>query len=95
MEFIIIDAALFDLLIEKLNRLAGEADNIRNGKDAVLEPRLDGQEVCEILGVTKRTLQTLRDTGRIAYSMVSHKVYYRPEDVQILLNNNFKNKSAL
>jgi hypothetical protein len=43
------DAVLFDLLLEKLNRLVNEASKIRNGKDAILEKWLDNQEVCEIL----------------------------------------------
>lgn len=84
MEFIMIDAALFDSLLEKLNKLADEANKVRNnGKDAILEQWLDGQEVCEILGVTKRTLQTLRETGKIAYAMVKHKTYYRPSVMSI------------
>ena len=88
-----IDAALFDSLLEKLNKLVDEANKIRNnGKYAILEQWLDGQEVCEILGVTKRTLQTLRETGKIAYTMVKHKTYYRPKDVQAFLDNSIKKR---
>lgn len=88
-----IDAALFNSLLEKLNKLADEANKIRNnGKDAILEQWLDGQEVCEILGITKRTLQTLRETGKMAYTMVKHKVYYRPKDVQVFLDNSIKRR---
>lgn len=65
MEFIIMDGALFDLLIEKLNNLVGKVSKINSGKDAVLEKWLDNQEVCEIIGISKSTLQTLRDTGKL------------------------------
>jgi hypothetical protein len=84
------DAALFDLLLNKLHRLVNEATKIRNGKDAILETWLDGQEVCEIIGISKRTLQTLRDTGKIAFTMIEHKIYYRPKDVAALINNHIK-----
>lgn len=91
MEFIMIDAASFDSLVEKLNKLVDEANKIRNNdKDAILEQWLDGQEVCKIPDVTKRTLQTLRETGKIAYKMVKHKTYYRPKDVQVFLDNSIK-----
>ena len=29
-----------------------------------------------------RTLQTMRENGTLAYTKISHKVYYRPEDVK-------------
>ena len=90
MEFIIMDAALFDLLLEKLNRLVDEASKIRSGKDVVLEKWLDNQEVCEILSISKRTLQTLRDTGKLAFTMIEHKIYYRPKDVDVFINNHIK-----
>ncbi|MDR3059777.1 MAG: helix-turn-helix domain-containing protein [Prevotella sp.] len=88
------DAALFDLLLEKLNRLVKETNKIRNGKDAILEKWLDNQEVCEILGISKRTLQTLRDTGKLAFTMIEHKIYYRPKDVETFINNHIKKMTA-
>lgn len=90
MEFIIMNAALFDLLIEKLNNLVDKACKIQNGKDVILEKWLDNQEVCEILSVSKRTLQTLRDTGKIAFTMIEHKIYYRPKDVETFISNHVK-----
>ena len=34
-----------------------------------------------MLNISPRTLQTLRDSGTLAYSQINHKTYYRPEDV--------------
>lgn len=45
----------------------------------------DTQEVCLLLDASPRTLQTLRENGTLAYSRISHKVYYRPEDIQKIL----------
>jgi hypothetical protein len=68
------DAALFDLLLEKLNRLINEASKIRNWKDAILEAWLDNQEVCGIIGISRCTLQTLHDTGQIAFTMIEQRI---------------------
>lgn len=39
-------------------------------------------DVCEKLGISKRTLQTYRDRGLLPYSQINHKIYYRTEDVE-------------
>lgn len=43
---------------------------------------MDGADVCEKLGISKRTLQTYRDRGLLPYSQINHKIYYRTEDVE-------------
>jgi len=35
--------------------------------------------------MSPRTLQTLRDSGRLAYSQINHKTYYLPEDIGRML----------
>ena len=46
---------------------------------------LDNQDVCQMLNISPRTLQTLRDNGTLAYSQINHKVYYKLEDVEGIL----------
>ena len=43
---------------------------------------MDNQDVCLRLDISPRTLQTLRDTGRLAFTQIQRKIYYRPEDVK-------------
>lgn len=38
-----------------------------------------GEEVCEYLHISPRTLQTLRDTRQITYTTVSDRVFLYPE----------------
>ena len=47
--------------------------------------RLDTQEVCLLLKVSPRTLQTLRDNGTLAYTQICHKTYYKPGDVESII----------
>lgn len=48
---------------------------------------LDNADVCEKLGVSKRTLQSYRDKGLLAHSQINHKMYYKLEDVEAFLAN--------
>ena len=43
---------------------------------------LDNQDVCQMLSISPRTLQTLRDNGTLAYSQINRKMYYKPVDVE-------------
>jgi len=49
---------------------------------------LDNQVVCQILNISKRSLQTFRDKGLIPYSQIGHKCFYRQEDVKEFLERN-------
>ncbi len=53
--------------------------------DRDIKQWLDNQDVCQLLNISKRTLQTLRDNGRLVYSRIGHKIYYKPDDVQKIL----------
>ena len=46
---------------------------------------LDNQEVCLMMNITKRTLQTYKDKGLLPYSKLNRKNYYKLSDVQALL----------
>lgn len=46
---------------------------------------LDNQEVCLILGISKRTLQSYKDKGLLSFSKLNRKNYYKFSDVKLLL----------
>ena len=56
------------------------------GNDKRLDNWLDNQDVCQMLNISPRTLQTFRDNGTLAYSQINRKVYYKPEDVENILH---------
>ena len=56
------------------------------GTDKKLGDWLDNQDVCQMLNISPRTLQTLRDNGTLAYSQINRKIYYKPEDVDSILH---------
>lgn len=50
------------------------------------EKWLSNNDVCEILQISKRTLQSYRDSGLLPYSQIGHKCYYRVSDMEQLIN---------
>jgi hypothetical protein len=50
---------------------------------------IDGQDVMLALKISKRTLQTLRDTGILPYSRINGKFYYKVADLEKLLESNY------
>lgn len=47
---------------------------------------LDAQEVCQLLHISKRTLQYYRKSGRLPCSMIENKCYYKAADIERLVN---------
>ncbi|MCR9012652.1 helix-turn-helix domain-containing protein [Gabonibacter chumensis] len=52
---------------------------------------LNGEEVCEYLHISPRTLQTLRDRRQIPYTVISGRVFLYPETgIREALYKNFR-----
>jgi DNA-binding transcriptional MerR regulator len=43
---------------------------------------LDDQDMCELLGVTKRTLARYRQKKLVTYYMIDRRAYYRSSEIQ-------------
>jgi len=50
---------------------------------------IDGQVVIQSLHISKRTLQSLRDSGVLPYSRINGKFYYKLSDIEALLESNY------
>ncbi len=83
MEIINIEAQTFEKMLSKFEDFASRMEYLcRLHGDWDMQEWLDNQDVCQLLNISKRTLQTLRDNGTLAYTQISHKIYYKPEDVE-------------
>ena len=87
MEIVSIERKTFEELVVKFDRFVSRMDAIchRHGEKKMSE-WMDNQDVCRMLNISPRTLQTLRDNGTLAYSQINHKTYYRPEDVRRIVS---------
>ena len=86
MEIVNIDANTFEKMLSKFEHFADSTEALcRLYGEKEISEWLDNQDVCRMLNISKRTLQTLRDNGTLAYTQISHKIYYKPEDVEKIL----------
>lgn len=86
-----IDKEALDAIESFLNQVSLLCDK---HKDKALNEWLDSKDVCSILDIQPRTLQAYRNNGKIGFSQIDHKIFYRPCDVVKILNsNNFKHKN--
>ena len=86
MEVISIERSTYEELLTNFNSFVAQMRAMADrGTDKKLGNWLDNQDVCQMLNISPRTLQTLRQNGTLAYSQIEHKVYYKPEDVERII----------
>ena len=89
MEAIILSKEQYEGLISKIN------DNHEklNAKTAPKqEVFLDNEEFIKTMKISRRTAQTWRDEGKISFSQVGNKIYYKLSDVEKTMQDHY-NKS--
>jgi hypothetical protein len=82
MEIVNIEACTFEAMMMRFEALEKKMNSIHREQDKGLKKWLDNQDVCLILNISKRTLQTYRDNGTLPYSQVNHKMYYKTDDIE-------------
>lgn len=88
MEIICIDKRIFDELIVRLSEIEKKVTRLCSpAGDAGLKKWMDNRDVCEVLRISKRTLQVYREKGLLPYTRIKNKIFYRTEDVQKLLES--------
>ena len=85
MGFIVFEEDAFSYLDAQLELFVKRMDRIRERSEDKAK-WLDTQDVCQMLNICPRTVQTLRDNGTLAYTQISHKTYYKPEDVMAIVS---------
>ena len=86
MNVVIISKEKYEEMVGKLNLLSDRVNEIIGKREeGKLSRWMDNQDVCQLLRISPRTLQTLRDNGTLAYSQIGHKIFYKPEDVQSIV----------
>ena len=87
MEVISIERSTYEELLTSFNNFVTKMKGMASRSyDKGLSDWLDNQDVCQMLNISPRTLQTLRDNGTLAYSQINRKMYYKSEDVEQILH---------
>ena len=82
--------------LECMDRLFARLDELQSKKPDLPtrpiiggKPLLDNQEVCQMLQISKRTLQRYRDSGTLPSHMVYHKTWYKESEVITFMETHF------
>lgn len=90
MEIVSIDTRIFDEMIRRVKSVEEKAIALcHEQEDLGLKKWLDNQEVCEILGISVRTLQEYRNKGLLPYTCIKHKIFYKLQDVEAFLKSSY------
>jgi excisionase family DNA binding protein len=50
---------------------------------------LSSEEVCHLLSISKRTLQSYRDRSILPYAQIGRKIYYKASDIDDYLDAHY------
>lgn len=89
MEVFILSKAQFTELTSRLDALQ---EQVKSQQPTSKKSFIDNEEFLELMGISKRTAQSWRDEGKISFSQVGNKIYYKMSDVDKLLAEHY-NKS--
>lgn len=92
MEIITIEKKTFSFLCERFTEFARRMEGLCSVHTRKTEEWLDSQDVCLLLGLSKRTLQYYRSSGRLAYSQIGNKIYYKSSDLERIIKNSESNR---
>ena len=87
MEVIAIQKSAMDRMKNELRELLEMTEKVTRKYTPIFkeEKWLDNQEVCLIMNITKRTLQTYKSKNLLPYSKLNRKNYFKLSDAQALL----------
>lgn len=89
MNVITLESEAFQQIVSRLEAISTTL--IRNKETTPLsDVWMDNHDVCTLLHISKRTLQTYRDSGKLPFSQIGAKIYYKAADVDAFLNQHYK-----
>lgn len=86
-----------------MERVMNRFDKIDKRLDKMSKPRLmlegelfyDNQDLCQLLNVSKRTLQRYRSTGELQFYALYSTTYYWERDVHEIISMNFNKRKGM
>lgn len=93
MHVITMESEAFQKLVEKLDAISIRLNNHKE-TTPLSDVWMDNQDVCELLHISKRTLQHYRDSGKLPFSQVGAKIYYKAGDIDDFLQSHYLKPGA-
>ena len=89
MDIIAIESKTFEQMKERFKGFSNQVKDLC-GDNQDKEQWLGNEDVCALLQISLRTLQSYRDSGMLSFSLIGRKCYYRVSDMQQLIDNSKK-----
>lgn len=89
MEIITIESETFHRIIDKLDQVHQELIKLKDPKKELSKEWIDTYDVCHVLNVSRRTLTKYLTDGRLSYSKIDGKNFFKLQDVEQFLLDNF------
>ena len=89
MDIIAIESKTFEQMKERFKGFSNQVKDLC-GDNQDKEQWLGNEDVCALLQISLRTLQSYRDSGMLPFSLIGRKFYYRVSDMQQLIDNSKK-----
>lgn len=89
MEAIILSKEQYEGLISKIEQIQQSVSSRMAPKQEIF---LDNEEFIKTMKISRRTAQTWRDEGKISFSQVGNKIYYKLSDIEKTMQEHY-NKS--
>lgn len=87
--------AWMERLLERLEMIERALEKLTRRQNMLDGERLyDNQDLCQLLNISKRTLQRYRSSGELPYHTIYHKTYYRESDIHTFIRTNFDKQDA-
>lgn len=93
MNAVILTQEQYNEIITRIDEIKTE---IKSNSKANENDFVDNVDFIKLMNISKRTAQAWRDEGKVAFSQIAGKIYYKMSDIQEMLNHNhnpaFKNR---
>lgn len=87
MNMFMVEEKVIESVAEQFRRLTDKVEEVCDVyRVKGTKEYLDNQDVCLRLNISKRTLQNYRNTGKLPFTRIGQKIYYRTRDIEKFLN---------
>lgn len=85
MNIVTIEEQTFKQVCGRFSSFVSQVERICKENTCQPDKWLSGREVCVLLGISIRSLQNYRDSGKLGYSQIGNKLYYKSADIERLI----------
>lgn len=90
---VIINESTFTMWMERVKELLSILHRQEQRmKNKGLGAWLDTSEVCDMLNLSKRSVQSMRERGELPYTKIEGRIYHRTEDIAKMMEVMIKSK---